>query len=69
MGQRVSDSLFDSNAYFFPMQALGPTKNGWLASFVSDESGSSQRSGLNFIGSAKYWGSCVTVHELVYISV
>lgn len=46
-------SLSKESAHFLPMQALGPTKNGWLASFVSVEFESNQRSGLNSIGSAK----------------
>ena len=46
-----------------------PREKGWLASLISLLSASSQRSGLNLIGSQKFCESWVTVQALVYISV
>lgn len=48
-----------------PRHALGPRENGWLASLLSVQRGSSQRSGLNLKGSWKLRSSWVTLQALV----
>ena len=54
-----------AETYLRPRQLREPSENGWLASLLSLDTGSSQRSGRKDMGDAKFAGSCVTVHALV----
>ena len=45
-----------------PIHILGPKRNGLLASRLSVQAGSIQRSGRYVFGSEKFFSECVTLH-------